>query len=214
MERSIRPSLPGKCVCLSISAPPTKAFCSNFVVSKPRWQHQCSAPPELIDLHVSAEWHFKWDDLPFIFTISGCIANTSSSVFLSRLQLKSVETVFPQWATTEELRTIHSQHRNDPWRKQVKIQHKRAVCLHLLVHMADSLFLLFSDEPDAKKVASQGEIDSALCTFNHSLILLQTLPRFSFQILNPFFFFLSQLLELSWRPCPNKGKTYFLFLLH
>lgn len=62
---------------------------------------------------------------------------------LCRLQLKSVETVYPQRVTTVELRVIHSQHRNDPWKKQVKKKKKKSAqtgTLHLFVHIVRLTF--------------------------------------------------------------------------
>lgn len=114
---------------------------------------------------------------------------------LSRLQLKLVVTVCPWQQTTEELRAIRSHHRNDPWKKEVENLIKLGLCLQFpLLHFKDSLLFLFPDEPDAKKVASQSERDSAMCTLNNSVVTIT--PFCSISTCSPVLNLL-QLLELS-----------------
>lgn len=103
----------------------------------------------------------------FTVTMLGLISGITSCLFLSRLRLKSVEMAFPQWATTEVQKAIHSRHRRDPWKKRVRSQHKQTYDIFCHVYIVRlTFFFCFSDEPDAKKMASQSEIDSSLCTLN------------------------------------------------
>lgn len=107
-------------------------------------------------------------------------------------------------------RTTHSQRRKDPWKKQVKNQHRRTLCLHFLCPRCKTLFLLFSDEPDAKKVASQSEIDSALCTLNTNIDPITDTHSAQFPATHHCFPSLFQLLGLNWLPYRNKGSFVFL----
>ena len=135
-------------------------------------------------------------------------------ICLFRLQLKSVETVFLQWATTEDLRTIHSHHRNDPWKKQVKISSNRLfVCI-----FSPHCRLTFSSVFRWTR-CQEGSITgwNWFCIVYVKSLIDPTKNTPSPQFYNlPLHktFSLLQLLELSWLPCPNKGIewNWFSFL--
>lgn len=154
---------------------------------------------------------WSWE---FTITTLGLISGITSCLFGSRLQLKSVAMAFPQWATTEGRKAIHSRHRRDPWKKQVRSPHKKTFCpyitLHILsrMHCETYLFLCFQMNQMLRRWHLRVKLIPHCVRQMHTSVVVQKRTWYSFCPLTTFSLSFSY---WSSAGCPVPTKVWNLF---